>query len=206
MCQVAFITHLLLLSNSLEKHAIIRQVTDADIARFNARFKSAEAVHDHNVTATTRDIIVNPPDVQIGNARSISPHLASAYTAYASLIEADRLDYLRVLCARFGFLVWAVDFTNTPYSPLNTANHLIAIDSFRHLMIGQAYAFLAPNMSLLTDMQFLVSLYDHIVHYIHARRFMRNAINPGSVLENDQLTRQLAIPHQCYPELGWVQS
>src|SRR6266540_1348428 len=90
--------------------------------------------------------------------------------------------------ATFGLTSWCPDLRQTPYSLYNSACCIIALDTFKQALVSHTYASLQPNLIYATDMNLLIKLYDHFVHYYMFTRFKREGKMAGSVRAADEAT------------------
>lgn len=79
-------------------------------------------------------------------------------------LEEGAILHVKAYLAKLGINVWAVDFTQSPYSMYNAAMRMCAIDTFRFLIAGTYYDFLHPDTRFVKDSGLLLRLYDHFVH------------------------------------------
>jgi hypothetical protein len=79
-------------------------------------------------------------------------------------VEDSAILFVRSYFAKLGLSTWAVDYTQTPYSPYNTVMRMAAIETFRFMITASAYDFLHPDTSCVNDVALLTRLYDHFVH------------------------------------------
>src|SRR6266545_7199970 len=82
--------------------------------------------------------------------------------------------------ATFGLTSWCPDLRQTPYSLYNSACHIIALDTFKQALVSHTYATLQPNLIYATDMNLLIKLYDHFVHYYMFTRLKLRAADKAT--------------------------
>ncbi|TFK52727.1 hypothetical protein OE88DRAFT_1677285 [Heliocybe sulcata] len=96
-------------------------------------------------------------------------------------IEDEMLQLIQTSIARFGFTCWCPDLRDTPYSLYNAACRTIAVHTFKQALVGHTYEMFAPNLRYTADTMLILRLYDHFVHHVQRRRFLKEQKNPGSV-------------------------
>jgi len=64
--------------------------------------------------------------------------------------------------------------------PLTSTCYLIALNTFNQAIISHAYDSFRPNTKYLTNMDLLIKLYDHFVHYRMYEVFKQELHIPGS--------------------------
>ena len=101
-------------------------------------------------------------------------------------IEEHLIDYIQSLLARFGFMSWCPDLSQTPYALYNAACRIIALHTFKQVLVSHTYAHLALNLSYVKDTVLLVKMYDHFVHHYLYTRYQKECCMPGSVRACDE--------------------
>ncbi|KZT20049.1 hypothetical protein NEOLEDRAFT_1040197, partial [Neolentinus lepideus HHB14362 ss-1] len=96
----------------------------------------------------------------------------------AVVVEDEMLRFIQTLIARFGFLCWCPNLRDTPYSLYNSACHIIAINTFKQALLADTYRHLVPNLCY-------ACLYDHFIHHLQLKRFLKEQKSPGSVSQSE---------------------
>ncbi|TFK20877.1 hypothetical protein FA15DRAFT_561144, partial [Coprinopsis marcescibilis] len=76
---------------------------------------------------------------------------------------------------------WGPNFQESLYSLFNLAIRIIALDTFKQALTASAYSFLGTTGTHANNMDVLLKIYDHIVHYCFCLLYMKDGHNPGSV-------------------------
>ncbi|TFK45357.1 hypothetical protein OE88DRAFT_1640031 [Heliocybe sulcata] len=98
------------------------------------------------------------------------------------------LQLIQTSLARFGFTCWCPDLRDTPYSLYNTACWTIAVHTFKQALVGHTYEVLALNLRYTSDTMLILHMYDHFVHHVQSKRFLKEQKNPGSVSLTEEHT------------------
>lgn len=94
-------------------------------------------------------------------------------------VEESAILHMKTYFAKLGLAMWAVDYTQTPYSLYNQAMRMAAIDTFRFMMGACAYDFLRPDTSYVNDSTLLVRVYDHHIHRYMFDKWKMEIRTPG---------------------------
>ena len=149
------------------------------LAMFASRFSTEQEVLD----ARNGNALVGPSLVQVGTSIPLNDKSRSA--KQIRQVEEHILEYLQGCIAKFGLVRWAPDLRQSAYSLYNSACRIIALDTFKQAIISHAYDFLRPNPVYLRDMDLLMKVYDHIVHFYLLVRYTRECMAPGTVRAKD---------------------
>ncbi|TEB22702.1 hypothetical protein FA13DRAFT_1595691, partial [Coprinellus micaceus] len=174
--------HLRLLWLLLTGKAIPTDPEDAILCAFRAQFKTKKALL---AQSTSGRILLSVKKV-IGAAHLRKVSSRSKIVQHARKMDETLILYIDTRIAMFGLSRWCPDLRQSAYSVYNQACRLIALETFRHAARSHAYAEFAPNLAYLDDMEFLIRLYDHIVHHYHFSRYTREINSPGVVQESEE--------------------
>jgi len=168
------------------------------IVVFKAHF--SESATDADLQhACNRKQLIKSNLVEIGSL--ISPATQKRIALAVKNVEEFILRFVQTFISKFGLISWCPDFNQSPYSLYNSACHLIALNTFNQAIISQAYDFFHPNTKYLTNMDLLIKLYDHFVHYRMYEVFKRELHIPGSMQAlsstNPQYQSKLQVSY-CY--------
>ncbi|PPR06459.1 hypothetical protein CVT24_002620 [Panaeolus cyanescens] len=99
-------------------------------------------------------------------------------------IEEHVIEYTRARLARFGFTKWTPNYNESPYALYNSAARMAALDTLKQALVAHAYAFTGVDaLRLAKDMELLIKIYDHVVHYYFHDMYKKEKQDPGRVAE-----------------------
>jgi hypothetical protein len=149
------------------------------LSTFDTRFSTEQEV----LNARHGNALIQPSLVQVGTSIPLTDKSRSA--KQIRQVKEHILEYLQGCIAKFGLVQWAPDLRQSAYSLYNSACRIIALDTFKQAIISHAYDFLRPNPVYLRDMDLLLKVYDHIVHFYLLMRYTRECMAPGTVRAKD---------------------
>ncbi|MBW0590134.1 hypothetical protein O181_129849, partial [Austropuccinia psidii MF-1] len=88
--------------------------------------------------------------------------------------------YVHSALAKLGIRNWLPNLYEQPDSLYNEACQISALRTFFQLAIGGAFQFMSINMTYLDDLELLIQMYDHYVHYYWYGIFHKEQKDPGS--------------------------
>ncbi|PPQ76393.1 hypothetical protein CVT24_007927 [Panaeolus cyanescens] len=180
--KLAFMFHIRVLWNQISRTSIPSDPPKEVLKQFDQRFTSEDDLYKQRHA----EPIIHPNNVSIQRWDEIPPDPHNKNIMRLRQIPDTALQMMRTTAARYGLKAWAPDLRQAPYGLYNSACRMSAIDSFRQAVIAQVYAMFAPTTRFISDMDLLIKIYDHTVHYFHYRRYVRELANPGANAEQDE--------------------
>ncbi|KAJ7325917.1 hypothetical protein DFH08DRAFT_816995 [Mycena albidolilacea] len=161
--KAVFHPHIRFIWNLLDTNAAPTSASPEDVKHFNLRF-AGKTVAQLQRLGEVGCLLLNPGDVKFRlDVRVAISSRNKTLQAFAQ-VEDSAILFVRSYFAKLGLSTWAVDYTQTPYSPYNTVMRMAAIETFRFMITASAYDFLHPDTSCVNDVALLTRLYDHFVH------------------------------------------
>ncbi|KAH6895061.1 hypothetical protein BKA70DRAFT_1028442, partial [Coprinopsis sp. MPI-PUGE-AT-0042] len=177
-----FRTHIRVMAEWPEAWSVPSDPNEAALARFNSQFLERA---DVTKRLTSTNSLINASLVCVYPSTPASS--CQVTRSRIGQIEEHIVKYIRTMLAWFGLPSWAPNYAEIPYSLYNTAVHLIAVETFKQVLVLQAYDFLRANPKFAKNMELLFKIYDYIVHSHFHQIYLKEKREPGSVLEAARL-------------------
>ncbi|KAF9548194.1 hypothetical protein CPC08DRAFT_823532 [Agrocybe pediades] len=172
----AMLTHIRAISGLTDASSFPPQPTVEVLERFNKEFKDDDTVEKRRLNGPnliTKSSVVFQP---------YSPVQTRQRTrARVGQIEQHILSYVDAMLCRFGLPVWGPNYQESPYSLFNSAVRIVALDTFKQALISHAYAFLGVSAKHADNMDLLLKVYDHVVHFYLYGHYLKEMRRPGSL-------------------------
>uniref|UniRef100_A0A0W0G6D2 Uncharacterized protein n=1 Tax=Moniliophthora roreri TaxID=221103 RepID=A0A0W0G6D2_MONRR len=135
-----------------------------------------------------------------GSAKSASTHLRNIAT-----VADDKLSNSLVAVVKFGLSQWWPDYTGNFNMPYNNAHCSIALSTFQDAVVHHAYNHLQPIQSQVANIDLLIQMYDHYVHFYLKKQVILELRKPGELkkrldMMNLQEDRFAYLKNQGFPE------
>ncbi|KAJ6471065.1 hypothetical protein C8R47DRAFT_1077415 [Mycena vitilis] len=154
--------HIRFLSGILESTRA-ESAKEADVKHFCLRTKGFTVTQLRRM-GEIGDPIIDPAQVKVGVSVEDAIHSRNNIIRAFFQLEESAILHIKCYLAKLGLSVWAVDFTQSPYSMYNTAMRMCAIDTFRFMLGATYYDFLHPDTRYVNDPALMTKIYDHFVH------------------------------------------
>ncbi|KAF9035826.1 hypothetical protein BJ165DRAFT_1355103, partial [Panaeolus papilionaceus] len=177
----ALMFHIRVMWNQVDRRSIPYDPPSNLLRRFDQRFSSEEALYEQRYA----EPLIKAQEVDIQDYRALQRDTKNKNYMRLKLIPDTAIAMMKTTAARYGLRAWAPDLRQAPYGLYNSACRMVAIDSFRQAITADIYAMFKPDTRFNSDIDFLIKVYDHAVHYLHYRRYLRELALPGSNAAQD---------------------
>ncbi|PPR01552.1 hypothetical protein CVT24_005887 [Panaeolus cyanescens] len=180
--KLAFMFHIRVMWNQVSRKAVPTDPPLQALQQFDDQFSSEDDLFKQRHA----DPLIPPEDVQIHDWSKIPADPLNRNLTTLKQIPDTAIHFMRQTAARYALKQWNPDLRQAPYGLYNSACRMAAIDSFRQAVVAQVYSMFKPNAKLVGNVDFLVKVYDHTVHFLQYRRYMRELRQPGLNAEMDE--------------------
>ncbi|PPQ80386.1 hypothetical protein CVT24_000611 [Panaeolus cyanescens] len=176
----AMIMHIHLLLGWTRASDVPSDPSQQVLADFQSKISDKNDLEAHHQSSP-----VFPPSlVQIRQTLAVGNR--SNILRFLSTISDPILKYIQTCLAKFGVICWCPNLRQSANSLYNSACRIIAIDTFKQVLVAHAYNGLQPNKTYVMKMDILVKIYNHFVHHYMNERYKKNARDPRSVQSADK--------------------
>ncbi|EJD34271.1 hypothetical protein AURDEDRAFT_131253 [Auricularia subglabra TFB-10046 SS5] len=197
----ALYLHIRILLGIIAPAAVPSLPSDGDVAAFDQRYRSMDEIL----------VLRNNPNVRTPSNDEMIQHLvelradhggAGTRAKQAGRVPESALHFVLGQLARYGLRSWRPNFNEDAYSLYNSTHRLVALDTFRQLVVGLAYDHMAVDKSFLDQMLLLTQVYDHYVHYRLFKIWEREQKYPGAAQAEMERDTILARRRQTAEDRG----
>ncbi|KAF9033676.1 hypothetical protein BJ165DRAFT_1534605 [Panaeolus papilionaceus] len=186
--KLAFMFHIRVMWNQVDRRSIPYDPSIEALKSFDERFISEEDLYQQRYA----EPLIQAQEVNIQDYRALQRDTKNRNYTRLKLIPDTAIAMMKMTAARYGLKLWAPDLRQAPYGLYNSACRMSAIDSFRQANTGGIYAMFKPDTRFNGNLDLLIKVYDHTVHYLHYRRYLRELALPGAnaALDGENTTMQ----------------
>ncbi|KAJ7252265.1 hypothetical protein C8J57DRAFT_1722914 [Mycena rebaudengoi] len=173
-----FIMHCRFISGNLDSASAPTSASPEAVKLFERRFEGL-TVTELKRQGQIGQLIIKASEVKFGLSVRDAVKSKSKIMRGFCQVEEGAILHVKTYFAKLGLSVWAVDYTQTPYSMYNQAMRMAAIDTFRFLMGACSYDFLHPDTRYVNDSSLMVRIYDHHIHHAMFKKWTVEIRAPG---------------------------